>query len=108
MSAKSKQIDPVSDDRNWRSLIMNETNCALRWQDDWGFLSAGGGEEKAPSLEEQITSLESKLSEMQDARFKTTQGDYGRYEGIEKYPIHKNNIVKNPELKPCDRKPKKK
>jgi hypothetical protein len=108
MSAKSKAVDPVSDDRNWRSLIMNETNCALRWQDDWGFMSAVGTEEKNPSLEEQIHRLEGKLADMSDARFRTTQGDYGRYEDIEKYPEARYNAKKNPELKACDRKPKKK
>lgn len=88
---------------------MNETNCALRWQDDWGFLSAAGNsEEKNPSLEEQIQNLEGKLADMQQARFRTTQCDYGRYEDIEKYPEKRHNIHKNPELKACDRKPRKK
>ncbi len=37
--------DAVSDDRNWRDLIRNETVCADLWQKDWGFL-AGDAELK--------------------------------------------------------------
>jgi len=40
-----KTIDPVSDDRNWRDLIRNETTCANLWEKDWGFL-AGDAELK--------------------------------------------------------------
>ena len=65
MSLKSKDNDFVSEDRNWRSLILNELNCAQQWQEDWGFLSSGEGlvndtlEEKIRKMEEVTSILES-------------------------------------------------
>jgi len=42
MESKFKQtIDPVSDDKNWRTRVKNETNSADQWQQDWGFLASG-------------------------------------------------------------------
>jgi hypothetical protein len=68
MSLKSKDNDFVSEDRNWRSLILNELNCAQQWQEDWGFLSSGEGlvndtlEEKIRKMEEVRDILESETN----------------------------------------------
>ena len=35
----AKQLDPVSEDRNWVGLIKNELKCAELWEKDWGFLA---------------------------------------------------------------------
>ena len=34
-------IDPVSDDKNWRTRVKNEKQSADQWQQDWGFLAEG-------------------------------------------------------------------
>ena len=34
-------LDPVSDDKNWRTRVKNESCCADAWQQDWGFLASG-------------------------------------------------------------------
>jgi hypothetical protein len=34
-------IDPVSDDKNWRTRVKNEQCSADQWQQDWGFLASG-------------------------------------------------------------------
>ena len=40
-AAKRNDISVVAEDKNWRSYIANELNCAERWHNDWGFLAAG-------------------------------------------------------------------
>ena len=39
LNSRKNQLDEVSQDRNWRSYVANELNCADRWDNDWGFLS---------------------------------------------------------------------
>ena len=45
-AAKRNDISVVAEDKNWRSYIANELNCAERWHNDWGFLAAGAIEGK--------------------------------------------------------------
>ena len=45
-TAKRNDISVVAEDKNWRSYIANELNCAERWHNDWGFLAAGAIEGK--------------------------------------------------------------
>ena len=40
-TAKRSDISVVAEDKNWRSYIANELQCAERWHHDWGFLAAG-------------------------------------------------------------------
>ena len=54
--AGAKEVDIVSDDRNWRSYIWNELKCAEGWQKDWGFLSDNGKLENHHSQSTQILS----------------------------------------------------
>ena len=35
-----KNVDVVSQDRDWVGLIKNELKCAEVWEKDWGFLAA--------------------------------------------------------------------
>lgn len=46
-TAKRNDISVVAEDKNWRSYIANELNCAERWHNDWGFLAAGAIEGKS-------------------------------------------------------------
>ena len=39
LNSRKNQLDEVSQDRNWRSYVANELNCADKWDQDWGFLS---------------------------------------------------------------------
>lgn len=41
MAQRKKELSLVAEDQNWRSYIANETNCADKWNKDWGFLGAG-------------------------------------------------------------------
>ena len=36
---KVSNISVVAEDKNWRSYVSNELNCAERWHNDWGFLA---------------------------------------------------------------------
>ena len=61
---KVSNISVVAEDKNWRSYVSNELNCAERWHNDWGFLAGGAIEEgKEPpvkSRSERIGELEEK------------------------------------------------
>ena len=35
---KRSDLSVVAEDKNWRSYVANELNCAERWHKDWGFL----------------------------------------------------------------------
>jgi len=34
-----KEIDYVSQDKDWRGVVENEIRCAEGWNKDWGFLA---------------------------------------------------------------------
>ena len=34
-----KDVDFVSEDKDWRGVIENELRCAENWKTDWGFLA---------------------------------------------------------------------
>lgn len=59
-----KVTDAVSDDRNWRDLIRNETVCADLWQKDWGFL-AGDAELKKENATKLYT-IDDKIRQVQE------------------------------------------
>ena len=104
MSLKSKDNDFVSEDRNWRSLILNELKCAQQWEEDWGFLSSGNALVNE-TLDDKIKNLESKLETIQETQMRTTAGQYGRGTDLERYREVEYNKTKNIELKPVDRRP---
>jgi len=43
---KVNDITVVAEDKNWRSYVANELNCAEKWHSDWGFTAAGAIEGK--------------------------------------------------------------
>ena len=59
---KRNEITVVAEDKNWRSYVSNELQCAERWHNDWGFLAGGaidaGGEQKPKTRVERIAELE--------------------------------------------------
>jgi len=34
-----KQVDYVSQDKDWRGVVENELRCADNWNNEWGFLA---------------------------------------------------------------------
>lgn len=42
VSGKTKVINPVAEDQNWRISVGNELKSADQWNEDWGFLVQGG------------------------------------------------------------------
>ena len=34
-----KEVDYVSQDKDWRGIVENELRCAEGWNKDWGFLA---------------------------------------------------------------------
>jgi hypothetical protein len=103
MGSKFKGVDPVSDDRNWRSHIHNELNSAKLWQEDWGFLATTEGPVN-DSIPERIRKLEERTRAVENDRFRTTASRYGTGSSLEFYRVKEHNICRNPELRPCDRK----
>jgi len=57
-SGKRNDITVVAEDKNWRSNVANELQCAERWHNDWGFLAGGAIEE---GKEPQILSREERI-----------------------------------------------
>ena len=43
---KRNDITVVAEDKNWRSYVANELQCAEKWHNDWGFLAGGAIEGK--------------------------------------------------------------
>jgi hypothetical protein len=46
-AGKRSDITVVAEDKNWRSYVANELNCAEKWHNDWGFLAGGAIEGKS-------------------------------------------------------------
>ena len=107
MSLKPKDNDFVSQDKDWRSLISNELKSSKQWEEDWEFLVTGKAHENA-LIDDKISQLESRLQEINEQGFLTTAAVYGKGANLEKYRITDYNITKTPDLRPCDRKPRKK
>lgn len=42
VSGKTKVVNPVAEDHNWRISVGNELKSADQWNEDWGFLVHGG------------------------------------------------------------------
>jgi len=42
VSGKTKVVNPVAEDYNWRISVNNELKSADQWNEDWGFLVQGG------------------------------------------------------------------
>ena len=42
VSGKTKIVNPVAEDYNWRISVGNELKSADQWNEDWGFLVHGG------------------------------------------------------------------
>ena len=40
LASRKNELTVVAQDRNWRSYVSNELQCADRWASDWGFLGA--------------------------------------------------------------------
>ena len=107
MALKPKDNDFVSVDKDWRSLISNELKSSKQWEEDWGFLVTGKVHENH-TIDDKISQLESRLQEINDQGFQTTSAIYGKGTSLEKYPVTDYNITKTPDLRPCDRKPRRK
>ena len=84
---KRNEISVVAEDKNWRSYVANELNCAERWHNDWGFLQGGAieeGKEPAPKTrDDRIAELEAKFKEMQSRDFVTASQSIGRGQNME-------------------------
>ncbi len=60
-----KMENVVSDDKNWRTLVKNERDCADQWQQDWGFLATGAQDpENANSLK--IFTIDDKIRKVEE------------------------------------------
>merc|ERR1711959_837494 len=109
---KRSDITVVAQDKNWRSYISNELNCAERWHHDWGFLQGGAieeGKEPVPkSREERLEELQAKFNEMKSRDFVTASQSVGRGANLEQFSMNQYNIQKAPDLMPCPRRPPKK
>lgn len=53
-AGKRSDITVVAEDKNWRSYVANELNCAEKWHNDWGFLAGGAIEGKSKFINEGI------------------------------------------------------
>lgn len=106
MSLKPKDGDFVSNDRNWRILIAGELKSAQIWEDDWGFLVSGKAADYE-TVDSKIQKLENKLTQVKDCGFRTSATVIGKGSNLEMFQPKEYNILKNPDLRPCDRKPKK-
>ena len=95
---KRENINEVAQDKNWRSYISNELNCAERWHQDWGFLQGGAieeGKEPAPkSRDERLSELEAKYTDMKSRDFVTASQKIGRGENLEEFNMKHFNIQK--------------
>ena len=90
-------ISVVAADKNWRSYVSNELNCAERWNHDWGFLAGGaidvdGGEPPVKSRAERIADLEDKYKDMNSRDFVTSSQKIGRGDNMERFPMKHLNI----------------
>ena len=75
-AVRRSEISVVAADKNWRSYVSNELNCAERWNHDWGFLAGGaididGVEPPVKTRPERIGALEEKYKEMKSREFVT-------------------------------------
>uniref|UniRef100_A0A7S3JCU9 Uncharacterized protein n=1 Tax=Euplotes harpa TaxID=151035 RepID=A0A7S3JCU9_9SPIT len=114
LPGRKKDISIVAEDQNWRSYINNELMCTEIWQQNWGFLAEKGDAsemEKGLTKEEKIRKLEEELKDMNDKKLKklqTTNAGYGTGgRDLEKFRLAHLHKVRNEELQPVPRRPKK-
>ena len=95
---KRTDITVVAADKNWRSYVANELNCAERWHNDWGFLQGGAieeGKEPIPkSRDERLGELEAKYKDMKSRDYVTASQSTGRGENLESFNMKHFNIQK--------------
>ena len=109
---KRNNITVVAEDKNWRSYVANELQCAEKWHNDWGFLAGGAIEEgKEPQIktrDQRIKELESQYKDMNARDYVASSQKIGRGDNLEAFPMKHLNIQKNPDLMACPRRPPKK
>ena len=96
--AKRSDITVVAQDKNWRSYIANELNCAEKWHNDWGFLAGGaieeGKEPETKTRDQRISELEDKFKDMKARDYVTSGQSVGRGDTLEMFPMKHLNIQK--------------
>lgn len=100
------EIDYVSQDKDWRSVIENELKFQENWQKDWGFLADSNTNENPRTREEQIQVLEEKLKTYSDIKIEST--NKSAFSGKNYDLLIKDyNRTKTKDLMPQTRRPQK-
>jgi len=109
-----KQIDYVSQDKDWRGVVENELRCADNWNNDWGFLAEINCKilifllmlavDTATTRDQKIQQIEEKLKMMDDVKIISAQRQSFKGGNLDER-ITSNNKLKTSEIQPFSRRP---
>jgi len=113
---KTKSVNPVAEDQNWRTNVTSELRAADRWPHEWGFLLHQ--DDCKPSLiiclavpsskDQLILRLELQLGNSRAKSLTRTNEAYGRGSSLEIFDRSGNNRCRALDLMPVPRRPIKK